>query len=271
MFIIKIFLKIYYSVVFSILLSIINYELYSYNFMKRPNLYDYLKILAIITMIIDHIWFLFFPEQIIWRIIWRTAFPLFLFLVWYNHSYRRKPSLWIWWITLQIALRIWWMYWLTDIWYINILLAIWVTRVLLEFLQKHNSYRVEILIFIVCLWLLRFTYEYIDYGTLSIVFALLWYWVRKYGNWLYINILIAFCVWYHLLFMILTRSFGDYTILLGAVWVLLFCSMYLMSKRNYSLMSSHQIYNRSIIALSTYALEIYMLQIIVLGILFMIK
>lgn len=238
--------------------------------MKRPNLYDYLKILAIITMVVDHIWFLFFPEQVIWRIIWRTAFPLFLFLVWYNQSYRWRSSLWIWWIGLQIALWVWRLYWFTDIWYLNILIAIWWTRVIMQAVQRHNSTTAEILLFMLCLWLSRYTYEYIDYGTLSIVFALLWYWVRKYGNTLYVSTLIAFSVGYHLLFMFSTRSLGEYTLLLGAIWIILYLAMYYMSKRNYSLMTTKQTYNKCIMTLSSYALEIYILQAVILGILYLI-
>ncbi|HEY1037644.1 MAG TPA: TraX family protein [Candidatus Paceibacterota bacterium] len=40
-----------------------------------------LKLLACLTMLIDHIGFLFFPEQIAWRIIGRLSFPLFAFLI----------------------------------------------------------------------------------------------------------------------------------------------------------------------------------------------
>jgi len=38
---------------------------------------DSLKVIAMLTMLVDHIGFVFFPEQIIWRIIGRLAFPLF--------------------------------------------------------------------------------------------------------------------------------------------------------------------------------------------------
>lgn len=38
-----------------------------------------LKLLGIVTMTIDHIGAIFFPEQALWRLIGRTALPLFLF------------------------------------------------------------------------------------------------------------------------------------------------------------------------------------------------
>lgn len=47
-----------------------------------------LKIIACITMVIDHVGFLFFPDQEIWRIIGRLSFPLFAFLIaeGYHHT-----------------------------------------------------------------------------------------------------------------------------------------------------------------------------------------
>ncbi len=41
----------------------------------------HLKVLACTTMLIDHIGLLFFPDQVLFRIIGRLAFPLFAFLI----------------------------------------------------------------------------------------------------------------------------------------------------------------------------------------------
>ena len=40
-----------------------------------------LKIIAVVTMLVDHVGFLFFPEEQIFRIIGRISFPLFAFLI----------------------------------------------------------------------------------------------------------------------------------------------------------------------------------------------
>ena len=61
----------------------------------RPNLYDYLKIAAIVVMIIDHAGFFLLPELVVFRVIGRLAFPVFLFLVGLNGFYRRSRALWI--------------------------------------------------------------------------------------------------------------------------------------------------------------------------------
>lgn len=222
-------------------------------------------------MIVDHIWFLFFPDQVIWRIIWRAAFPLFLFLVWYNHSFKWRPSLWIYGILLQLLMWIWSAYWLIDIWYFNILLAIWFTRVIMNIIQKYDSFIGEAILFIVCWWLLRYVHEYVDYGTISIMFALLGYWIRKYGSTIYMSILIAISVCYHLVFMIFTWAYGQNISLMTIVWIILFVAMYLMSKRNYDLQTSSHWFNQYISSISRHALEIYIIQIVILGGIYLIS
>lgn len=59
----------------------------------RPNYYDILKVIAIVFMIIDHIWYFFFPHLIILRILGRISMPIFLFLVGYNSSPHIHSSL----------------------------------------------------------------------------------------------------------------------------------------------------------------------------------
>lgn len=59
----------------------------------RPNLYDLLKVFAICVMIIDHIGYYLFPDLLELRLIGRFAFPIFLFLVGFNGSYRWRRSL----------------------------------------------------------------------------------------------------------------------------------------------------------------------------------
>ena len=62
---------------------------------KEITSYDLLKSLAVITMIIDHIGYYFFPEQIEWRIIGRMSMPIWLFLIGYARTREITPTLWI--------------------------------------------------------------------------------------------------------------------------------------------------------------------------------
>jgi hypothetical protein len=61
--------------------------------MIRPNLYDYLKLFAIVTMIIDHIGYFLYPDIMELRMIWRRAFPMFFFLIGRNWSSHIPHSL----------------------------------------------------------------------------------------------------------------------------------------------------------------------------------
>lgn len=151
--------------------------------MPRPNLYDILKVLALTCMVIDHVGYFFFPELFWLRRVGRIAFPIFLFLVWYNHSYKRRWSLRIWWGLVQLWLRRWLQQWVWTygaygwtVW-LNILLAIAVTRVLLWWASRFSGW-VAILFL---LWVLFFNegvWE-VEYGTMSIIRWCVGYRVRS--------------------------------------------------------------------------------------------
>ncbi len=50
---------------------------------------DFLKLIAIITMVVDHIGYAFFPDAILLRIIGRIAFPIFAYQITLGYSYTR--------------------------------------------------------------------------------------------------------------------------------------------------------------------------------------
>ncbi len=51
---------------------------------------DFLKIIALVTMLIDHIGFLLYPHQVIFRIIGRISFPIFCLLL--ARGFRRTSN-----------------------------------------------------------------------------------------------------------------------------------------------------------------------------------
>ncbi|MCB1651911.1 MAG: hypothetical protein KDI46_07665 [Alphaproteobacteria bacterium] len=55
--------------------------------------YDLLKSLAVIIMIADHIGLYFYPEALWWRVIGRTGFPVWFFLVGYARGRDLPPKL----------------------------------------------------------------------------------------------------------------------------------------------------------------------------------
>ena len=105
----------------------------------RPNLYDYLKILALITMLIDHIGYYLFPEALVLRLIGRIAFPIFLFLVGFNGSFRWRRELF--WRGIGIRAFTSFVAWHFSFWSFgaNILIAILLARGLMHFLLETKN------------------------------------------------------------------------------------------------------------------------------------
>ena len=96
------------------------------------NFYDWLKILAVVTMVIDHIGYYLFPDILGLRLVGRIAFPIFLFLVGVNGSFRWRWSLFLIALLVQFAMQIWRSsFFLTGQVVGNILLVIVCSRVLL--------------------------------------------------------------------------------------------------------------------------------------------
>ncbi|MBN8521861.1 MAG: hypothetical protein J0L77_08210 [Alphaproteobacteria bacterium] len=57
--------------------------------------YDLLKSSALILMLIDHIGYYFFPDDLMWRSIGRACIPIWGFLIGYSLTRRNDPALWI--------------------------------------------------------------------------------------------------------------------------------------------------------------------------------
>ncbi len=65
--------------------------------------YDFLKCTALLLMVIDHIGYYFFPDDLTWRAVGRFSAPIWLFLVGYAQSRDLSPKLWIGMIVLLFA------------------------------------------------------------------------------------------------------------------------------------------------------------------------
>lgn len=71
-----------------------------------------MKTLAVLCMLIDHIGFLFFPEQIVWRMIGRLAMPIFAFSIARGAMYTRSMKRYmkkIFLFALISQIPFWWM------------------------------------------------------------------------------------------------------------------------------------------------------------------
>lgn len=232
----------------------------------RPNIYDYLKVIALISMIIDHIGFFFFPEYEFLRVIGRLAFPLFLFLVGYNWSFRRRNSLRIYAIIIQSF--IWLSYWLwySTIFYLNILPVIALVRLI--FSSSKNSPVILLFLFFIGLWCASYMRDYADYGTLSLSFAILWYRAGQYKQHWFGYLVWWWVLTYYVRFMI-QNSWFDPSLYggLAIVWIFLFVAWATLYRRNYSRKVSPR-WDALVSTLSQNALHIYFIHAVILLILY---
>ena len=162
----------------------------------RPNLYDYLKVIAIITMIIDHIGYLYFPDALALRLIGRVALPLFLFLVGVNGSYGSRWMLWLMVCIVQVPFLIAIEWWWVALAYGNILLSIALVRVLLSSLQRYVrdyywSLAVLFCLVVGSLILFPWSLEWFDGGMGPLLFALRWYVIVRYPRQYRLHIVMA--------------------------------------------------------------------------------
>lgn len=158
-----------------------------------PNLYDRLKVLAVVTMIIDHIGYYLFPQVLVLRLIGRVAFPIFLFLVGFNASFRWRWKLLFCALFLQGAMQFWWnAFSLPGFAVGNILLVILISRVLLSLVSKLSKLSLVIYVFSLLIFSVFYTswwaaltvlvQKVFDYGPLGFFFAFCGYFLRKASN-----------------------------------------------------------------------------------------
>lgn len=141
--------------------------------------YDLLKILAVVTMVIDHLGVYFFPDLIWMRAVGRASAPIWLFLIGYARSRDITALLLISGGILLIANSLVGL----PIFPLNILFTIAATRFVLDrlthaFLKNEDRER-RIILLCALVFLIPFTDMISEYGTLALLFALMGYLVRN--------------------------------------------------------------------------------------------
>ncbi len=58
--------------------------------------YDFLKTLAVLLMIVDHVGYIVYPDEMWFRVIGRLCIPVWFFLIGYARSRDLSPRLWTW-------------------------------------------------------------------------------------------------------------------------------------------------------------------------------
>jgi hypothetical protein len=140
------------------------------------SIYDVLKAFAVIIMIVDHVGYYFYPDEMWFRAVGRIGFPVWFFLIGYGRSQRIPSSFWIGGLMLSA----------TDIALgmvplpLNALFSMAFIRLTLHPLMKAVGRHQWILylILLACFPAYYPTSTVFEYGTLGFAFAMLGYIVR---------------------------------------------------------------------------------------------
>ncbi|MFA7284665.1 MAG: TraX family protein [Candidatus Absconditabacterales bacterium] len=250
--------------------------------LERPNIYDYLKVIAIITMIIDHMGYFLYPEELWYRTIGRIAFPLFFLLIGRNKSSKIAVSLIIAAVLVQGTLRFFSATQGYDFRQLNILPAAIITKLVLQYipiLTKHIAQFIGLdrtmipssipqetvsvigrsIVMIACLLLVPYTHTRVDYGSVVLSTAIAGKLLRDYHEqWRLLLLPIALCFggW-----IIINQAFPLDTYQWVLVYTARICSIVAvlyMSKHNTAI-RIYGIWNKLILWCSDYAVRIYIL------------
>ena len=176
----------------------------------QANSHDWLKAIAILLMVVDHVGVYFFPDEYLYRFVGRFSFPIFFFLIGYTYQGLRSDSpadsrnAWKKYYTklpapLQKLLDFFWAftiksdlllclllitltnYALTqDIFPLNILFTVIVCRVALYLLDKYHILENWLIVSWLVLALLHVPLVFVyEYGSVAILISMLGYLIRQ--------------------------------------------------------------------------------------------
>lgn len=138
--------------------------------------YDLLKTLAIILMVVDHIGFYFFPDDLWWRVAGRLCVPMWFFLIGYASS--RDLGLWLWIAAgLLVVINVICGMWVLPL---NIIFTILFVRLVLDKIMQvmrashHNFWGVTLLISALAIP----TWTITEYGSTGLMLAIFGYLVK---------------------------------------------------------------------------------------------
>lgn len=191
---------------------------------------DILKVIAMVTMLIDHIGYLFFPSMMIFRTIGRIAFPIFAYLigVGYEHTSSLKKyilRLFIFALVTQIPYSFFNRGLTFEPYNLNILFTLVLGLVFIHLINdsiqllksKVTIKHLRVLLNVVALFLMLYVNEYVkfvgygrglEYGWYGIVLILIFYYSKDQTLLLVINYLILTFAhaYYNIFFSLAKRS-----------------------------------------------------------------
>ncbi|MBV6631563.1 MAG: hypothetical protein KI792_00875 [Alphaproteobacteria bacterium] len=141
---------------------------------------DLLKCFAVPIMVIDHIGSFFFVDDMWWRAVGRVGFPIWFFLIGYARG-RDLPMRLIGGAILLVLVDGLTGY---DLLPVNALVTIILMRITLRIMDFPAARANDMIILQIFIWsfLILFTYDLFEYGTLAFLFGLMGYFVRNNQN-----------------------------------------------------------------------------------------
>lgn len=137
---------------------------------ERVNKQDYLKFLASICMIIDHIGLYFVPNYWSFRAIGRVAFPIFAFYAGYNFHNKLNYKILLHGIILYLFSVLFMRHFPVP----NILLSIFIGQLYLSLCVRYQILYGNLLWQYLCLIILwPFTNSYFEYGSITVLIMLI--------------------------------------------------------------------------------------------------
>ncbi len=134
---------------------------------------DLLKTLALVLMIVDHIGFFFFPDDLWWRLWGRLCVPLWFFLIGYTGT-RSVPATWY---AGAALIAVNYVIFGGSVFPLSILINFALCRIVIERLGRAAARNNESLlgIYFMCLLMGLHSSVFIEYGTLGALLALTGY------------------------------------------------------------------------------------------------
>ena len=175
--------------------------------------YDFLKALALILMVLDHVGYYFFPEELWWRTFGRICAPAWLFLIGYASSRDLSLKMWVGASSLIILDQ------MTGVPVLpfNILATIIVIRLCLNPLMNFslgNHWRIWVISVFLLIWFLP-SWMTVEYGTHGLILAMMGYLVRnrdmvieKLGN---DKLVFQYTLFSFVSYLLITQSFFNFS------------------------------------------------------------
>lgn len=133
--------------------------------------HDLLKTLALVTMVIDHLGYFFYPEERWFRVIGRVSAPIWFYLIGYADTRKVQPAIWVGGVLVILSRIITSQY----LFPIDILFALGVCRLAIDEIMKRALRNHEAFwgMFLLLFFLTLPSFMLIEYGTLGPMFCMI--------------------------------------------------------------------------------------------------